>query len=341
MRTGLGLRVYPIACTYLSSVKGSCLLRQVLCVNMSPVIITGEVFKNRKELPQEIFKDLIAAGGVEKVKQVIQENWKQVPTDIIAVPSLTVNNDGRLSGAKWYVTGQLPKDINLKLSQLNSEAEDDVYICIRNMDLSMFTFYNKRRNVSGWIDSDELDITLFRKAKSKKQQVQADQFETLGMRGFCVRLCVMPTSTTTANMTLALHPMSKDELKAKAPDNYYKNCCPQVALPIGENNAKYLTVKLGIEEPVHAKIGMGILPVIEDMRTEEEVANISPSSLEIRKAVHNFLRSVKSLNNKSAKKVMEAMEDMTTEVSRSYEPDYIWPEAVTEESDEPVDELGE
>ena len=81
---------------------------------MSPIVISGEVFRNRKELPQEIFKDLVAAGGVEKVKKVIQENWKQAPTDIIAVPSLTVNNEGRLSGAKWYVTGQLPKDINLK-----------------------------------------------------------------------------------------------------------------------------------------------------------------------------------------------------------------------------------
>ena len=308
---------------------------------MTPSVITGEIFKNRSELPQEIFKDLIVAGGVEKVKELLTEKWKQVPTDIIAVPSLTVNSEGRLGGAKWYVTGQLPKDINLKLSQLNSEADDDVYICIKNVDLSMFTFYNKRRNVSGWIDSDELDITMFRKAKSMKQPITADQFSTMGMKGFCVRLCVMPTSTTTANMTLALHPMSKEELKAKAPDNYHKNCCPQVALPIGENNAKFLTIKLGIEESIHAKVGMGILPVIEDLRSEEEVASVSPSSLQIRKALHNFLRSVRGLNNKTAKKVMEAMEDMATEAGRSFDPDYIWPEAVTEESDEPVDELGE
>ena len=308
---------------------------------MSPIVISGEVFRNRNELPQDIFKDLIADGGVEKVKQVIQEKWKQVPTDILAVPCLTVNTEGRLSGAKWYVTGQLPKDINLKLSQLNSEAEDDLYICIKNVDLSIFPFYNRRRNVSGWIDSDELDITLFRKAKSKKQQIQADQFSTLGLKGFSVRLCVVPTSTTTAHMTLALHPMRKEELKAKASDNYFKNCCPQVALPIGENNAKYLTIKLGIEEPDYIKVGMGVLPIIEDLRTELEIASVSPSSLEVRKALHNFLRSVRGLNNKTAKKVMEAMEDMATEVGRCYDADYIWPEAVTEESEEPVNELGE
>ena len=57
---------------------------------MSPIVISGEVFKNRNELPQEIFKDLIAEGGVEKVKKVVQDKWKQAPTDIIAIPSLTM-----------------------------------------------------------------------------------------------------------------------------------------------------------------------------------------------------------------------------------------------------------
>ena len=63
---------------------------------MTPIPITGEIFKNRRELPQEIFKDLIVAGGVGKVKELLQDKWKQVPTDIIAVPSLTVNSEGRL-----------------------------------------------------------------------------------------------------------------------------------------------------------------------------------------------------------------------------------------------------
>ena len=308
---------------------------------MSPIIIEGDVFKHRKELPQEIFKDLIAAGGAEKVKALLTEKWKYSPPDIVAVPSLIVSTEGRLSGAKWYVHGRLPKDINLKLSQLNTEADDDLYICIQNMDLSVFTFYNKRRNVSGWIDSAELEFTLFRKAKSKKQQIKSDQFDALGMKGFSVRLCILPINTNTASMTLALHPMGKDELKAKAPEHYYKNTCPQVALPIGENNAKYLLVKLGIEEPVRADVGMGILPVIEDVRKEEEIANISPSSMEIRTALHNFLRTVKSLNNKSAKKVIEAMEDMNTEVAKTFDPEFVWPEAAGVETDEPVDELGE
>ena len=50
----------------------------------------------------------------------------------------------------------------------------------------------------------------------------------------------MPISTTTAYMSLALHPMSKKELKANA--NYYQllqEVLSQGAVSISENNAKY------------------------------------------------------------------------------------------------------
>ena len=308
---------------------------------MSPKVISGDVFKNRKEISVEFYKDLIVDGGCEKIKNVLVEKWKHNPAELIAVPSLTVNNAGRLSGAKWYVFGKLSKDINLKLTQLNSDADDDIFISIKSLEMSVFPFYNKRRNASGWIDSSEIDFSMFRKAKSKKQPIPADQFADLGVTGFSVRIGIMPVSSTTASLTLALHPMNKEDLKAKAPDSYYKNGCPQVALPIGENNAKHLIIKLGIEEPAGSNVGMGVFPIIEDLRKDEEVANISPTSLEVRTALHIFMRKVRGFNSKSAKKVLEAMEDTATELAKNYDPEMIWPEAASVEGDDPVDELGE
>ena len=38
---------------------------------MSPKVITGEIFKNRKEISVETFKELIADGGIEKIKTVL------------------------------------------------------------------------------------------------------------------------------------------------------------------------------------------------------------------------------------------------------------------------------
>ena len=307
---------------------------------MSPKVITGEVFKNRKELGEEDYKDLIVDGGIEKIQTVLKEKWKYDGEDLLAVPSLTVNSMGKLSGARWYTMGKIPKEINLKLNQLFTEAEEDAYLSIKNVDTASFQFYNKRRNVSGWLDSTAMEHTVFRKAGTKKQVMTADKYEEVGMSGFCVRIGIMPISVSTATLTMAIFPLSKEELKAKAPESYIKNSCGQVALPIGEKNAKYIVVKMGVLEPTSAKVGMGIWPMIEDMRTEAETANIMPTSMEIRKGLHSFMRTCKGFNNKSARKVMESLED-ATEHSKPFEPDFIWPEAAEVEGEEPVDELGE
>ena len=118
---------------------------------MSPKIIDGVVFKNRRELALDDYKDLLVDGGIEKVKTLLCEKWKLSPEEITAVPSLTINNAGRLTGAKWYIMGKITKDINIRLNQLNLEAEDDIFVTVKNIDTAMFPFYNKRRNDSGWI----------------------------------------------------------------------------------------------------------------------------------------------------------------------------------------------
>ena len=304
---------------------------------MAPRAISSDVFKNRKEIPKEVIEQLLADGGIEKVKTLMVEKWGYSAEQLVALPCLTVNTEGRISGAKWHVIGVLGREVNLKLSQLNPEADEDTFICIKNIDLSIFSFYNKRRNVSGWIDSTELDYSIFRKARSKKQPVVEEQYEAVGFKGFSIRVGVLPVSVKTATLIVALHPMSKEMLKTKAPDCYFKNSCPQVALPIGENNARQLVIKLGLEESTPAETGCGIFPVIEDLR-KGDVAR--PSSWEIRVALHNFLRSCKGFNNKSAKKTLEAMDDIAAEASKNFEPECIWPEHVAAEGDEPIDELG-
>ena len=305
---------------------------------MVPRVICSDIFKNRKEIPRDVIDQLVVDGGIEKVKALMLEKWGYSAGDIVALPYLSVNTEGKISGAKWHVVGVVGREVNLKLSQLNAEADDDIFICIRNIDLSMFSFYNKRRNVSGWIDSTELDFSIFRKARSKKQPVDPEQYETVGFRGFSIRVGVLPASVQTASLIVAVHPMSKEVLKAKAPDCYFKNSCPQVALPIGENNARQLIIKLGIEELAPAETGLGIFPVIEDLRRGEDVSR--PTSWEIRVSLHNFLRTSKGFNNKSAKKTLEAMEDIAAEASKAFEPEIIWPEHTAAEGDEPVDDLG-
>ena len=308
---------------------------------MAPKTIEGSIIKNRKAITNEVVSDLICDGGVERVRDLLTDKWKHNPDDVIVVPTLTINTAGKISGAKWHVLGKLTKDVNIKLTQLNSEADDDAIINIKNLELGIFPFYNKRRNVSGWIDSEEVDFSVVRKEGKKKVTVKADQLEDAGFKGFSLRIGVMPVAPTKANIVLAIHPLGKEGLKDKVPDGYYKNACPQVALGIGDSNAKFLCVSMGVQEPASCEFGMGILPVIEDLRSEGEIASLFPSSWDIRSALFNFMRTVKGFNNKSVKKIMEAMDDIETELSRSLDPEFVWPECVASEGDEPVeDELG-
>ena len=151
---------------------------------MSPRIITSELFRNRRELQNEVIENLIVDGGVERVKTMIQERWAYAPDEVVVLPCLTLNTEGKISGANWHTIGVLKREVNLKLAQLNPEADDDIFLCLRNLDLSIFRFYNKRRNISGWIDSTALKYSVFRKARSKKEAIQPDQYESLGFRGF-------------------------------------------------------------------------------------------------------------------------------------------------------------
>ena len=84
---------------------------------MSPKTITDDVFKHRKALSQDDFKDLLVDGGTDKIRMLLISKCKVLPVEIIAVPCLTVNNVGRLSGARWCIMWNIGKDINIMLQQ--------------------------------------------------------------------------------------------------------------------------------------------------------------------------------------------------------------------------------
>ena len=115
---------------------------------MSPKIITDNVFKHRKEIGSDDLNDLIVDGGTDKVKKALIEKWKCEPEGLMAVPSLTVNSAGKLSGAKWYTMGIIPKEISIKVNQLHiseesSKREYSTYICTFNMVEECYLKHNR------------------------------------------------------------------------------------------------------------------------------------------------------------------------------------------------------
>ena len=304
---------------------------------MAPKVIDHPDFKFREEIPNEVIGKLVIDGGAEKVKQTLINVWSYECDDNVAVPVLMVGQDGKFSGAKWVVTGKVePKAV--KAEQIWKDATKDVFVDIKISDLTIFPFYNKCRNVSGWLDCEASSWSVFRSENKKKVVIPVDRYQEMGIQKFCLRICVLPTSTSAAALTLAIVPLSKDELKKKVPEHYSKTYCPQIALTLGEKTTRAVAIKLGVSEPVTSRSGMRIWPLLEDLRTQENYGT-SISSIDIRKCTSKFLRTVQGLNNKLPKNLNEAFEEVKSKPSAS-EPEWIWPPGHEVESPEPLIEQG-
>ena len=307
---------------------------------MSPKVIESDLFKNRKEIDHETLGKLVVKGGPVAIKETLKE-WGYEENDKVAVPTITVAGDGRIGGVKWTVIGKANKKVTIKALQLWPEGcEEDVHICMEVPEFDTFNFYNKCRNTSGWIDSTELSWTVIKKnEKGKKVTVPPTNYPETGIRGFSIRMGVLPVSVNSCTITLAILSLSKDEIKKKFADKYNKVYCPQIALIMGENNVKAVSINLGIEEKEGMKFGMGILPVIQDVRSDEQIAEKFPSSLELRKAMAHFLRSCQGFNNKIPRTLQEALAEGPDKLA-VIEAEFLWPEAHSEEGDTPVEDSG-
>ena len=68
---------------------------------MAPITITDDVFKDRREIQQSTLVDMVVKGGSAKIKEALVSTWNiNLEQQILAVPSITLNTEGKISGAK-------------------------------------------------------------------------------------------------------------------------------------------------------------------------------------------------------------------------------------------------
>ena len=306
---------------------------------MTPKIISSDIFKYRKEIDHDTLAKIIVKGGPVAVKEAMK-TFGYDENENIAIPTIVIGGDGSIGGTKWTVLGKAPKKVTIKGIQLWPECEDEVHIALEVPEFDTFTFYNRCRNISGWIDSTELTWSVMRKnEKNKKVKVQPTNYEKTGIKGFSIRMGVMPVSVDTSNLTLAIFPLAKDEIKKKMGDKYNKVYCPQVALTMGDNNVKAMTIKLGLLEDETNQFGMGILPIIQDVRSDAQIGESFPTSLEIRKTMAHFLRGTQGFNNKIPRTLQDSLTEGPDKLV-AIEAEFLWPEAHVEENDIPVEDIG-
>ena len=87
-----------------------------------------------------------------------------------------------------------------------------------------------------------------------------------------------------------------------------------------------------MEENDKDECGYGCFPLLEHL---SGLMVIHPDPMELREAVHGFMRKVEPMNNRGGKKLLGAMED-PVEVAKVGQVPHLWPEAptVNRESDE-------
>ena len=162
---------------------------------------------------------------------------------------------------------------------------------------------------------------MFKKENKKKVVISIDKYQEVGVQKFSLRICVAHISAATAAFTLAIVPPAKDDLKIGS-QSTTANCVPQVALILGEKTTRAITIKLGVKKPIGSKSGMKVWPLIEDLRPAEEQGQ-KILSMDIRKALSKFLRTVQGLN-KLPKNLDEAFEEVKKNAFPS-KPEWIWP----------------
>ena len=159
---------------------------------MTPKIISSDIFKYRKEIDHDTLAKIIVKGGPVAGKEAMKI-FGYDENENIAIPTIVIGGDGSIGGTKWTVLGKAPKKVTIKGIQLWPECEDEVHIALEVPEFDTFTFYNRCRNISGWIDSTELTWSVMRKnEKNKKVKVQPTNYEKTGIRGFSIRMGVMP-----------------------------------------------------------------------------------------------------------------------------------------------------
>ena len=299
-------------------------------------IINSKIFKNRKKVDKGTLQKLIVKDDTITKMEVVR-SWGYGDDDKIAIPTICINEDGTIRGTKWTVLGNITKRVSIKTTSIwmDTEDEQDMYISLEVPELDKFTFHNQGRNVSDWIDSSELSWNVTKK-KGRKQEEMSDSH--IYEKGFSIRMGVLPISIDTANLTLSILPLAKNYIKKIFADQFNKVYCPQLALTLGDRNVKAIGIKLGIQEK-EGQYGMGILPIIQDNRSDEQIMEYFPSSLEIRKTMADFLRECQGFNNKIPRTLQEALAAGPYNLV-AIEPEFLWPEAHKEESDLPLKNPG-
>ena len=286
-------------------------------------ILKATIFVRKRDPSPDSLNKLVVRGGSEAVRDHLEKNvLGGVINNPLATGVFTLDYDeGRIKSSRWQLLGPLKnKGLSIRAKNVWEKAEDNIFLQIKTLDLAAFQFPGKGGNFSYWLDSAEVEHIVIDKNKTPLSKEEAVE---KGVGDFCVRAGVIPCGPQEANLVVGLIPANKDEVKRLCPEGYNKSGCPQILLCLGDGTTRAKVIPMMVPEARDKGWGMGTLPLME-WTSDEDI--LLPSAKDYRLCTHEHMRKVKMMNSKSAKSIMNALED-PAEYDKEPALPSIWPEA--------------
>jgi hypothetical protein len=261
-----------------------------------------KIFGGAKAVPEEIWREQMVAGGATTLADKLTSDGNWDATSLVVAPIITIE-EGSIKGTRMILLGAL-EDIAVSANAVWAGANKQVKITIEMPDLTVCSFEEEQNNLSSWLERTDMEVkyTLHVPAKGEDEATEKiityEQACGHGVKDFCLRAAITPTSHIGAKITLAVSPYSKVQLKEKLGDSFNAHEVPHIAVQIKEKSP-HSSAKRGKagyavfsrREKAKEGYGFGIVPYL-DVTTEGEEAATCPSSEALKEELLRFMRSV-------------------------------------------------
>ena len=267
------------------------------------------IFGGKNAIPPDTLKALVIRGGNEVVKDFLKsQGWDE--EEPVAMPIIIANNNGRIIGSNWELCGKV-KDVAIKMDHLFPGKGSPNHIVTFDLDLSAFSVpEGVARNWTTWLEGSTLDPTIWSSTDGKtKDGAVLDDWENLGHGPFCLRLHVIPNTSTTALLYLGAIGESFDKLKTRP--RYDASGSPHIGVSMsGSSSGRHYRkeVNMGVAEQTGEGYGIGVLPLVKQMYTLQS-GPTAPEERNYREQTHAMLRDVRVGQVLAPTEILAALEN--------------------------------
>ena len=235
-------------------------------------VIKDKVMDERGPVPDSTWAQLQIRGSGTQVNDALTR-WGWSRDQLVVTPVIiTEPSSGKVMGSKWEVRGKVAK-YTINATTLWNDASKNVAVHV-DLEGESFKFSNRGTgvpaNFSDWRDLRQGNLLRFQEGE---EEVGWDELMEGGKDtpvDACVRLEIHIANSKEAALYLTWCPLSLEDIKAKC-ETWEVDVmsdripCALLYMGIEPDHKRSSKAKIMVQEPTEAKIGFGVLPLIQQV----------------------------------------------------------------------------